>query len=175
MFIQLAEISGIPNVIANLLPNLPNFIAHIIATIVIIVFLSRYVYKPFRNFHDQRGAKIDALLDDAVQKQTQAALDEKRGQMILNDAKNESVEIVKNARLDAEAQHYEILNNAKAEVDSLHQQAKASVQRMQTEAESQIKTTIVNVAFDAAEKLLEKNIDKETNQALVDQFIKELN
>jgi len=175
MFIQLAEISGIPNVVANLLPNLPNFIAHIIATIIIIIFLSRYVYKPFRNFHDSRGAKIDALLDDAVQKQTQAALDEKRGQMILNDAKNESVEIVKNARLDAEAQHYEILTNAKTEADSLHQQAKASVQRMQTEAEDQIKTTIVNVAFDAAEKLLEKNIDKETNQKLVDQFIKELN
>lgn len=33
--------AGVPEVVAQLFPNLPNFIAHVLATIIILVLLTK--------------------------------------------------------------------------------------------------------------------------------------
>jgi len=172
--INLFAVAGIPEIIQQLFPNLPTFIAHVLATIIIVIVLTKLVYKPYRNAIDNRRAKINELLDDAVDKQTKAAIEEKKAQLLLNEAKNESLIIVKNARIDAETQRSQIIHNATIEATNIQNQAKNSIQRSRVDAEQQIKESIVNVAFQAAEKILEENLTTKKNQQIVDKFIKEL-
>ncbi|WP_027063552.1 F0F1 ATP synthase subunit B [Mesoplasma seiffertii] len=165
---------GVPEIVGMLFPNLPNFIAHALATIVIVIILSKLVYKPFRKTINNRRAKINELLDDAVEKQLIANKDVKKAEALLNQAKSESLLIVKNARVDAEVQKMQILQNAAMEASNIQNHAKSSIEREKIKAQEDIKQTIIEVAFDAASKILESEIDKSKNQKIIDSFIQNL-
>ncbi|ATZ19046.1 F0F1 ATP synthase subunit B [Williamsoniiplasma somnilux] len=165
---------GVPEVVGQLFPNLPNFIAHVLATIVIIIVLSKLVYKPFRSSIDNRRAKINELLDDAVEKQTLANKDRREAEMVLRDAKTESLLIIKNARVDADVQKTQILETANNEASNLQNHAKNSILRERAKAQEEIRESIINVAFAAASKVLETEVSKTKNQELIDQFIEDL-
>ncbi|ATG97653.1 F0F1 ATP synthase subunit B [Mesoplasma lactucae] len=166
--------AGVPEILPDLFPNLPNFIAHVLATIVIVVLLAKWVYKPFRNSIDNRRAKINELLDDAVEKQTQANKDKKAASVLLTNAKTQSSTILKNARADADAQKIKILDEASAEASNIQTQAKNSIAKAQSEAEANIKQAIIDVAFQAAQEILQENVSTDKNKKLVEDYLKEL-
>ncbi|WP_026389386.1 F0F1 ATP synthase subunit B [[Acholeplasma] multilocale] len=168
------SVPGIPEIMGQLFPNLPNFIAHVLATIVIVIILSKLVYKPFRKAIDNRRAKINELLDDVVMKQTLANKDRKEAESLLKDAKTESVVIVKNARVDADAQRSQIIENATSEATNIQNHAKNSIEREKAKAQEEIKQTIIDVAFTAASHVLKSEIDEKKNKALVEDFIDNL-
>lgn len=170
----LSGTAGVPEVVAQLFPNLPNFIAHVLATIVLIILLTKWVYKPFRNSIDNRRAKINELLDDAVDKQTKATRDRQEATKLLNDAKNQSSLILKSAQVDADAQKLKILDEASNEATNLQNQAKNSIKKAQADAESEIKQTIIDVAFQAAQEILKTDVNSEKNKQLVEEYIKQL-
>ncbi|WP_416371464.1 F0F1 ATP synthase subunit B [Mycoplasma putrefaciens] len=165
---------GVPDIVSALFPNLPNFIAHVLATIVLVVILSELVYKPFRQAVDKQRDKINEILSDAIEKQSQANTQIQQANLLLEDAKTESLSIIKTAKIDAEAQKNQILNSATTQARNIQNQAKTSIAQERLKAESEIKQTIVNLAFDAAEKILNKEIDKQTNKQLIDEFIDNL-
>ncbi|ATZ16828.1 F0F1 ATP synthase subunit B [Williamsoniiplasma luminosum] len=170
----LATTQGVPDVIGLLFPNIPNLIAHILASIVIILVLSKLMYKPFRKAVDARRAKINELLNEVVDKQIQANKDRKEAATILNEAKSESLVIVKNARLDANSQKADILESATIEATNLQNHAKSSIIQEREKAQDQIKKSIIETAMLAASKILEENIDEEKNKQIIDDFIKDL-
>lgn len=166
--------AGVPEVVAQLFPNLPNFIAHVLATIIILVLLTKWVYKPFRNSVDNRRAKINELLDEAVDKQTKANKDRHEAASLLNDAKSQSSLILKNARADADVQRLKILDEATKQATTLQTQAKNSILKERLDAQSEIKQTIIDVAFQAAQEILKEDINSKKNQALVEDFLAQL-
>lgn len=166
--------AGVPEVIAQLFPNLPNFIAHVLATIIILVLLTKWVYKPFRNSVDNRRAKINELLDEAVDKQTKANKDRNQAASLLNDAKSQSSLILKNARADADVQRLKILDEATKQATTLQSQAKNSILKERLDAQSEIKQTIIDVAFQAAQEILKEDVNSKKNQALVEDFLVQL-
>ncbi|UWD35153.1 F0F1 ATP synthase subunit B [Mycoplasma cottewii] len=169
-----AQTQGVPDIVANLFPNLPNFIAHVLATIVLVIVLSKWVYKPFRQAIDKHREKINEVLTDAIEKQSQANIQVQKANSLLENAKTESLSIIKSAKIDAEAQKNQIIDNATTQARSIQNQAKNSIAQERLKAEDEIKNTIVNLAFGAAEKILNQEIDKEKNKQLVDEFIKNL-
>lgn len=166
--------AGVPEVVAQLFPNLPNFIAHVLATIIILVLLTKWVYKPFRNSVDNRRAKINELLDEAVDKQTKANKDRHQAASLLNDAKSQSSLILKNARADADVQRLKILDEATKQATTLQSQAKNSILKERLDAQSEIKQTIIDVALQAAQEILKEDINSKKNQALIEDFLEQL-
>jgi F-type H+-transporting ATPase subunit b len=164
----------VPEVVGLLFPNLPNFIAHVLATIVILIFLSKMVYKPFRKSVDNRRAKIDEELNAVIEKQTEINKNRKASETLLRDAKTESMAIIQTARDDANVQKNEILTAASMEVTNLQNHAKNTIIREQEKAQDEIYQTIVDVAFSAASKILATEIDTKKNKELVDEFIQDL-
>lgn len=170
----LAATPGVPEVVGLLFPNLPNFIAHVLATIVLIIILSKLVYKPFRKSIDNRRAEINKLLDDAILNQTTANKDRREAESVLKEAKNESLLIIKNARVDADAQKMQILETASNEANNLQNHAKNSILREKAKAQEEIRKSIIDVAFAAAAKVLEAEVSSDRNTVLIDQFITDL-
>ncbi|WP_338970012.1 F0F1 ATP synthase subunit B [Spiroplasma endosymbiont of Labia minor] len=165
---------GVPEVVTQLFPNLPNFIAHVLATIVIVLVLAKLVYKPFRKTIETRRNKINELLDDAAERQAKANKNQRDAELVLKEAKNESLTIVKQARTEADVTKMQIITDARTEATNLNADAKNAIVRERQEAEAQIRQTIIDTALMAASKVLGKVIDKKTNETLVDDFIKSL-
>lgn len=160
--------------IEKLLPNVWIFIAHIIATIVLLLLLSFFAYKPFKLALNQRQKKIRSLIDDAVQKQTRAVNDENQAAQLLKQTKLTAEDIINQAKLKAYNERKNILNQANEEAETINNQAIKDTIRAEAEAEDNIRQKIIDLAFMAAQQILEKEIDKNQNQNLIDDFIKDL-
>lgn len=111
-----ATTQGVPKIIESLFPNLPNFIAHLLATIVLVIVLAKLVYKPYKQMIEKQRQKITEVLSDAIEKQTQANIKIKQANSLLEEAKTESVSIINTARVDAEIQKNKIIDNANLQV-----------------------------------------------------------
>lgn len=161
-------------IINQLFPNLWVFIAHVIATVILLILLSKWVYNPFRKAMRARRNKIRELIQDAAEKQAKATIDQKEASKLLTTAKVEANSIIVAARTEAEAKRHQVLETAKAEVMQLNEQAHKEIQKEKEQYYDDIRKSIINVAFYAAEQLLGKEINKEKNEKLVEEFIKEL-
>ncbi|ALD65963.1 F0F1 ATP synthase subunit B [Spiroplasma cantharicola] len=166
--------AGIPNIIENLFPNLANFIAHILSTIIILILLTKLVYKPFRETIKERRKKISELLDDAVSKQAKANKNNKESFKILDSAKEESKMIMNSAKLSADNLKLEIMDNARAEAANIQKHAQKTIQLEKNEMYEQMRQEVIDLAFVAAEKLLNENISKDKNEKMIKDFINSL-
>ncbi|WP_338985194.1 F0F1 ATP synthase subunit B [Spiroplasma endosymbiont of Diplazon laetatorius] len=167
-------VAGIPNVIENLFPNLANFIAHVLSTIVILILLTKLVYKPFREMIKERRKKINELLDDAAHKQAQANKNNKVASKFLDTAKEESKEIINSAKLEADDLKLEIIENARIEATNIQTHAKKAIDFERNEMQEQMRQEVIDLAFVAAEKIMNENISKEKNEKMIKDFINSL-
>lgn len=174
MILAEATTAGVPDIIVSLFPNLPNFIAHLLATIILIVIISKLVYKPFRKTIKDRREKINELLAEAVLKQTEANIKAKKMEELLESAKSESSLIIQSSKIDADVQKNYILTEAHKQADIIKMQANKDIAQQKAQIELEIKTTIVDVAFNAAEQILNQEISKTKNKAIIDEFIEGL-
>lgn len=162
---------GVPDIVNNLFPNLPMFIAHVLATIVIVIFLSRLVYKPFKKMIVERRKKINELLDDASGKQAIANKDKKDAEKLINIAKVESKEIVIKAKGEADILKMEIIENARKEAANIQNHAKKTIEFEKNEANEEIRKQIIDLAFEAANKIMDVNVSNDVNKKLIDEFL----
>ncbi|ASP27821.1 F0F1 ATP synthase subunit B [Spiroplasma corruscae] len=162
---------GIPDIVEGLFPNLPILIAHILSTIIIVLLLSKLVYKPFRQTIKDRRKKINALLDEASSKQTIANKNNADAARYLTAAKDEAKSIVDSARGQADSIKFEIINNAKKEAQNIQEHANKILEYEKDEARESIRKEIIDIAFDVAEKVVAKSISKSDNDKLINDFL----
>ena len=60
---------------------------------------------------------------------------------------------------------------AREEAENLKQKALADIEREKVQAQKEMKQTITDVAFEAAEKIIKKELDEKDQQRYVDDFI----
>ncbi|QBQ07265.1 F0F1 ATP synthase subunit B [Spiroplasma gladiatoris] len=166
--------AGIPEVTQALFPNLPNFIAHILSTIVIVLFLAKLVYKPFRKMVAERRRKINELLDDASSKQALANRDKKDAAKLLIKAREESKSIITSAKQEADVLKFEIIDNAKQEAQNIQEHAKQAMEFERNEAQESIRKEIIDLAFLASQKIMAKEVNKEVDKKLIEEFLDKL-
>jgi F-type H+-transporting ATPase subunit b len=64
-----------------------------------------------------------------------------------------------------------VLAKAREEAENLKQKALADIEREKVQAQKEMKQTITDVAFEAAEKIIKKELDEKDQQRYVDDFI----
>lgn len=160
--------------INQLFPNLWIFIAHIIATIVLLIVLSRLVYKPFKKAMRERRMKIRESLDDAALKQAQANSNNKQAKELINNVKMEADKILSKGRAESEVMKREIIEQAHFQVNELNKRNKVEMEKEKEKYEDDIRKTIVSIAFSAASQILKEEIDQEKHDKLIENFIDNL-
>ena len=161
-------------IVNQLFPNLWIFIAHLLATIVLLLLLTKWVYNPFRKAMRARRKIIQDKLDDAAIKQAVANAEKIQSTKLLNQAKTEADAIIVSAKYEAEHKKIIILNDAQQEIQNLNKQAKIAIAQNKIKEQENIKNAIISLAFDAADNILKKEIDQKEHKKLINDFIKEL-
>lgn len=162
------------DIVNQLFPNISVFIAHIFATVILLMVLWRWVYAPFRKALHARHLAIKEKLDNAASKQSLANQDRGEASQILKAAKIEAQEIITSAQNDGYHKRKQIIDKAQEESMRITNQSKRDLIRARKEAEAKINEEIKVIALAAAKKIIEVEINAKKHEQLIDDFIKNL-
>ena len=143
-----------------------------LANLTILFFiLKKFLYKPVSKVLDERRNEIDKQYDDAANaKQSAEAKDAELTERLAN-AKSEAEGIVKEAADIAKNRGDKIVEEARATADGIIRQAEVDAELHRKRTSESIKTQIIDVSTALAEKMLEREINADDHNALIDDFI----
>ena len=117
---------------------------------------------------------VEGKINNAEQRENKSKQILSDAEKVLSDSKKEAIEIVEQAKNDALKQKEIILNQAKEETKIEKQKLKNEIAQEIESSKDEIHHQIVDVALSASEKVLNREVSKEDNSRLVDEFIKSL-
>lgn len=161
-------------VVNQLFPNLWILIAHLLATVTLLIMMVRWVYNPFRKAMRRRRNLIRNLIEETRQQQTAANVNLNHSENYLSEAKRNAVQIVGDAKVEAEAKKLVILDQTRKEVVQMNDIAQDKIRQDRQAMQEDARKQIINVACAAAASIIKTEIDEKKHHALINQFIDEL-
>lgn len=156
----------------KLFPNLPLMIATIIAFIIVIFFLTFFFYKPVRRMVKNRQDFIQKNIDDSIENKQKSLNSFNEAQDSLVQAKIKASEIVSKAKFEAEKVVIEYTNRANNEAERIMKNAEQEIKNDKKRFEEDSHQAIIDVAFELANKLVEKEISPDKEKKLIEEYLK---
>ena len=143
----------------------------IINLVVFYLLLKKFLFKPVMGIMEKREQMIADGLKNASDRQEEAEALKKEYESALSGAKEESVKIVENARVEAKRQSDEILADADRRADATIERARKTIETERKQALDGVETQIAGLAMMAAGKVLGKADAAEQNKLMYEQFL----
>lgn len=153
--------------------NLKEFIFYLINFLILMGVLTRFLYKPFLNVLATRKQSIKDALDNA--ELTNRRADEKMEQYSkrISKVEEESREIIRTAKIKADAQARDIIEDARKEAGDMITKAQQTIEKEKEKAMEDMKQEIAVLAVMAAEKIVEREIQRAGQEAIVEEVIRQ--
>ena len=163
-----------PHVVASdnfLLPN-ATFIAELVAFLIILFVLGKYVMPPIQKAIRQRQEMIRKQVEDAEQAEEKLAEAQKAYQNALNEARTEAAQIRENARAEAQRTVEELRAQAIEEQQRIIARGDEQLASQRTAIVRELRTEIGTLAVELAEKIVDQRLaDEASVSATVDAFL----
>jgi F-type H+-transporting ATPase subunit b len=146
-----------------------------ITFLVLLVVLKKFAWKPILTALEQRENAIRESLEKAekAKEDAQKVLDQ--NSVNLAKAEEESKQIINQSRAYAEKLKDQIVQESKIQAKKMIEEAAAEIERKKDAAFGELKNQVVEIAINAAEKILRENLNKETQTKIVNKYISEIN
>lgn len=141
---------------------------------IFIWFTMKFVWPPLERAMEERAKKIADGLAAAEDGQRQLADAEVQAQTMVADAKARAAEIVEQADRRAMQIVDDAKSNAVTEGQRIIEAAQMELAREVETAKAQLRQRVASIAISAAERLLERNIDAQANQDILDKLVAEI-
>ena len=153
--------------------SLKEFIFYLINFLILMGVLTRFLYKPFLNLLAARNQYIKDALDNA--ELTNRRADEKMEQYSkrISKVEEESREIIRTAKIKADAQARDIIEDARKEAGDIIAKAEKTIEKEKEKAMEEMKQEIAVLAVMAAEKIVEREIQRAGQEAIVEEVIRQ--
>lgn len=159
---------------SGLFPNPITFIAQLISTFILFYFLKSKVWKPMQNLLEKRRETIVGELESAKALNEEAKKNKELSETELQNAKAEAISMIDNARVQALDVRDSIIKEAEEEAQYILEKAEKALEQERFKLEKELKGQVIDIAFIAAEKIVNDNIDESKNRELIDKFINEI-
>ncbi len=148
-----------------------EFWVQVAGFLILIWLLNRYLSKPILNVIESRQTDIrttyDQLDADRAAMERARAEYEQRLAGIENDARERISAAVK----EAQALRGSIIADAQKQAESIVETGRADLERERTRTFLELRQDVVNLAIQAAERVVGESMNDERQRRLVDQFI----
>lgn len=151
----------------------PTFVWVIINLTVLYIVMKRILFKPVTRYMEDRANSISNDIKSAERDKAEAENLKKQYEDQLHAAREEGNRILSSARLRAEKEYNEILSAAREEAREYIEKAKQTIDQERQQMLKNVKNQVASIALAAASKVVEANMDTQSNRALVDKFIDE--
>jgi len=142
--------------------------------LILYLFLKKLLFKPLKNMIDSRQKEIDDLYADAEGSKAEAAELKVEYEARLENANNESEEILKNAMRRAKLREEEILREANEKAAKTVERAYEQVELEKKRAINEVKNEVSEMAIGIASAVIERDVNGEEHKSLIDSFIENM-
>jgi F-type H+-transporting ATPase subunit b len=158
---------------AGLLEIEPGLIFWTLITFALLYFFLRWkVFGPILKATEEREKRIRDSVEEGRRQREEAEKLLAEQKKLLGDARRESAEMMKASAAQAEKAKGELMASARKEAEEIANQAKRQIEDERKRAETQLRGMVVDLALEAAEKLLGEALkDPAKQKALIEQYI----
>ena len=153
--------------------NVPSLIVFVVNFLLLLGVLYLFAYKPILRVMDQRADRIKESLEAADRAREEAARSQANTQDQLSDARAQSQHIIGQARDAAERYRESELARAHQERDAFLARAREDIQRERDASIQEIRSHFAGLAISAAEKVIERSIDRNVHGELIERVLQE--
>jgi F-type H+-transporting ATPase subunit b len=142
--------------------------------VILFILMAKLAFPAAQKSMQARTERIRSSLDDAerVRTEAQTILDDYQHQ--LADARNESNRIIEEARQTADQLRQDLMATAERDAAALRQKTMEDLRAAQERAMADLRAQVAQIAIVAAEKIIERNLDRDTQTALVESVINQI-
>ena len=148
-----------------------NLVFTIINLLVLYLLMKKFLFGPIIKVMDVRKAMIDQQFAGAKEQEDQAKALKEQYEGALKSAREESFQILEQARKAAKAQADKTVEDTQAKVSAMLAKAQEDINTERENAMRQMKDDVASLAMEAAGKIIGKNSGADQDLSLYDQFI----
>ena len=144
------------------------------AFVLLLIALWKFALPPLKKGMSDRTERIRTDLEraDGAKAEAEGVLAEYRAQ--LADAKTEATRIIEEARQTGDAVRADMQKRAEADILEMRQRARADIEAAKVQAIADLRQEVGSLAIGAAELVVKKSLDRETQQQLVEDYINQV-
>ncbi|MFZ4592174.1 MAG: F0F1 ATP synthase subunit B [Ignavibacteria bacterium] len=146
----------------------------IVVFILFLLLLKKFAWKPIIGALNNREKTIQEALENAEKQNKESAETFEKNKKIISEANAQASKILSDAKELAVKLKDEIVSKANEESNKNIERAKEQIEAMKSTAIEQMRGDITDIALQAAEKILSKNLNRENQIELIDDFMKKI-
>jgi F-type H+-transporting ATPase subunit b len=155
-------------------PDPGLFLGTILTFLVLVTLLAKFAWRPLLQALDSRQELIRKSLDDAQQAKPELERLQHESAQMIRQARIDAEAVVAQSRSDAAKLREEMRQKAKAEADGIVRNAERQIQLETQRALQQIRHEAVDLSVMIASKILRRNLTKEDNEKLIEEALKQV-
>lgn len=141
---------------------------------ILLFLLKKFAWGPLISAIDAREQSIREDIEQAKSQRDEAAALIEEQRELIQAARRERAEAVAAGQQDAERIKAEIVEEGRAQREQLLRQAREQIEAETRQAKAELRSTVADLTVQAAEKLLQKNLDGATQRQLVESYLADL-
>lgn len=144
-------------------------------TFVILLFvLGKFAWRPILQMIEAREKTIADALESARKERAAAEAAAAEMKASLERAREESAQLIRRNQQEVAAAKSELMAAARKESDDLLQAARKTIQEEKRQAIAELRGQAVDMAIEAANRLVQMNMDEKKQKQLVEEYISQL-
>jgi len=159
--------------LADLGINLPVLVAQIVNVAILLGLLYLVAYKPIMRMLDERSRRVKESVEQAEAIKEQAACAGEEVKKQLEAAAREGQKRIAQAVQIGEDVKQKAQQDARQETETLINRARTEIQRERGEAVDELRKEVADLTIMAAEKVIDRSLDKEAHRDLIDKVLEE--
>ena len=152
-------------------PNAGVMFWTLIIFVVLLFVLSRYAFKPLTAAVEAREKHLEEMIQSAKADREEAARFLEEQKKVLDAARADAQRVVAESRITAEKLRAEMIEQTKVQQRELLERARGEIDNERKRAITDLRREAVDLALAGASKLVERNLDDQTNRKLVESFL----
>ena len=153
--------------------DIVNFVCVVVNLLVLYVLMKKFVFGRVTKIIDARQALLEQKNASVAKAQEEADKLKKEYEKSLENANETSVQIVKEAKSRARAEYNKIMARAAADAEAMKAGAEKAIATEREKQMDELHVQIMDLAVEAAGRIMAEKSSPETDKALYDAFIKE--
>lgn len=143
----------------------------LIIFVVLLILLSRLAFKPLTAAVEAREKALEELINSAKRDRDEASRLLADQQKAVDASRADAQRVVAESRVTAEKLRNEMLEQTKQQQHELLDRARTEIDNERKRAIADLRREAVELALAGASKVIERNLDDQTNRKLVESFL----
>lgn len=156
------------------LPEAAELVYGALAFAIVFFLLSKVAFPRMGAMLDERREAIQGKLEEAETRLREAEESKRNYEASIADAKGEAARIVEDAKAQAEQVRANLIAQAEEEAASIRERAQSEAALERDRALQELRAEVGTMSVELASRIVEKELDASTHEALVDEYIRNL-